>query len=40
MIRHVSYYVNDNFSHLLKLLEDTKKGLTIDVVIYYQTLND
>lgn len=40
MIRHVFYYVNDNFSHLLKLLEDTKKGLTIDVVIYYQTLDD
>ena len=32
MIRHVFYYVNDNFSHLLKLLEDTKKGLTIEAL--------
>lgn len=40
MIRHVFHYVNDNFSHLLKLLEDTKKGLTIDGIIYYQTLDD
>lgn len=40
MIRHVFHYVNDNFSHLLKLLGDAKKGLTIDGIIYYQTLDD